>query len=130
MKISSQFNKKYHAVLGEICGVDKTIYVTVSGLEFKITLKSATVKGLKYLFKFIDEEYPKTKYGKIRKDLSKRNMNILTNKIGFPLSMTELDTVSMVNHLKAITAFAANNGFYVQDPEWEALYQLGDEQNG
>jgi len=130
MKISSQFNKKYHAVLGEMCGVDKTLVVSVNNVVISITLKTATVSGLKYLLKFIDEAYPKTKDGKIRKDLSERNALILTKNLGFPLSMTEMDTVSMVNHLKWITLLASKNGIYIQDPEWDLLYKLGDEYYG
>ena len=130
MALSSQFNRKYHAVLNEIISHRKEIVFDQDGLHYVITLETATTAGLKYLLKFIDEDYPKSKDGKIRLDLSAGIAGLLTKKYGYPISTTNIDTAVMVNHMKWIETFASKNGIYIQDPEWDLLYKLGDQYNG
>lgn len=130
MKISSDFNKKYHAILNDVLSGGRDVFLSFDGYKYRMKTSNMNIGQIKYLFKFLDEAYPKSKLGNIKKVLSLKVEKFLICKYGFPVSMTEIDNHTMIKHIKRITRIAEMNEIKISDPEWERLLKAGDEYYG
>jgi len=127
MRISSQFNKFFHAHLNDILLSGKTITVSGGSFTASIDTKIATLEQLKMFFKMTDVKYKKIsdlkKYKNVFKGTTCDNVVYF---FGIPLSMTELSSSELVRHLEWIEHICYENKIETENDSWSRLMEMAD----
>ncbi len=127
MVISSQFNRYYHAMLGDILRSGKEIEVTNNDFYCKIYTKHATVEQLKMFFKLSDVEYVKTIDEKYKKNVFGLQSDELYSFFGIPISIKELSSSNLSRHVRWISSICSENKINISSPEWDSFMRYIEE---
>jgi uncharacterized protein YqfB (UPF0267 family) len=128
MDISPNFNKYYHALLGDILSRRKTI--TIKNDEWSASAKTEELntEQLKMFFKLIDIEYPKTSSLTGAKNVFGKNQSLhLFRFFGIPLSIKDVTQDHMSSHIRFIDRISYENNIILDSLETHRILQMVEE---
>jgi len=125
MIVSSAFNRKFHATLGDIVSSGKMITISDNTNAVIIDTKKIDIEGIKILFKILDSSYPiSSNYPSIKKTIvAKTKLEKLYDIYGYPKSITDLIPKELTEHLEWIQFVCAENNIALHDEQWELLLE-------
>ena len=129
MIVSSDFNRKFHATLGDIISSGKTIKIDIESSLVTIDTRKIDIEGLKILFKVLDLDYPRfgEKPPSRKTILSNTKLDKLYVMCGYPRSMTDLRSGELSHHLEWIQFVCSENNITLHDQSWDMLLQKAKE---
>lgn len=125
MIVSSAFNRKFHATLGDVIASNKKITINEDSIKLSIDTKKIDINGIKIIFKLLDDNYPKDKKGECHSTSYK--LNRLYDIFGCPKSISEITAPELSEHLLWIQSICAENNIKIHDDVWDALLKKAEE---